>query len=433
MSFIEYSPSRSAVALVDCNNFYVSCERVFDPSLAAVPVVVLSNNDGCAVARSPEAKALGISMGTPFFQCRDLLYKNGGRALSSNYALYGDMSFRVMRILRECVPALEIYSIDEAFLCLDGFAGRDLDAYARDIRKKVLQYTGIPVSIGIARTKTLAKTANRIAKKSPGVDGVCDLTCRDDVDSLLEQIAAGDVWGIGRRHAKKLERCGIRTAARLKYADDLWVKRHLTVTGLRTVYELRGIACMGIEQAPPPKKAVSSSRSFGRPVESLEELQEAAADYVSRAAEKLRRQRSAASLLVVYLTTNPFNRQDRQYANAVTCTLPVPTAYTPALIRHARAGIQAIYRSGYRYKKAGVLLAGIQPDTQSRMHLFAGGMTYTDRQKRLMGACDAINARWGAGSVRFAGAGTEKKWAMRRELMSQHFTTRWADIPVVKA
>ena len=332
------------------------------------PVVVLSNNDGCVIARSNEAKALGIKMGAPFFQNRELFKKNSVRFFSSNYSLYGDMSCRVMTTLQQFTPDLEIYSIDEAFFSLDGFS--DLTRYGRRIRKTVKQHTGIPVSIGIAPTKTLAKVANKIAKKNLSLQGVLDLAEVEDLDSLLETVAVEDIWGVGCRYAAMLNRHGITNACQLKNADDAFIQKTMTIVGLRTVHELRGEPCIELEQSPPPKKAIGSSRSFGKPVEELEELLESVSDYVSRAAEKLRTQNSAAATVQVYLTTNRF-KNEPQYANYISCTLPTPTAYTPDLIACAQACLKAIYRKGYRYKKTGILLTGLTPANGLQLNLFA--------------------------------------------------------------
>lgn len=420
---------RPMVALVDCNNFYVSCERVFNPALAGRPVVVLSNNDGCVIARSNEAKALGIAMGAPFFQNRALFGRNGVRFFSSNYALYGDMSGRVMATLGQFTPDLEVYSIDEAFLSLDGFG--DLTRYALGIRAAVGRHTGIPVSIGIAPTKTLAKAANKIAKTDASLQGVLDLSAVRDPDSLLEGVAAGDVWGVGPRYAALLRRRGITTARALKYAADGLIRKHMTIAGLRTVRELRGEPCIGLEQAPPPKKAIGSSRSFGSPVERLDELLESVSDYVSRAAEKLRAQGCAAAAVQVYLTTNRF-ADEPQYANWRSRTLPAPTAYTPELIACAQACLRAMYRRGYRYKKTGILLAGLVPARGRQLGLFAGRRDHA-RETALMEALDGLNRRYGRNTVQFAASGVDRRWRMLQSYRSPCFTTRWSELPAVKA
>jgi DNA polymerase V len=416
-------------ALVDCNNFYVSCERVFNASLERQPVVVLSNNDGCVIARSNEAKALGIKMGAPFFQNRNLLKKNNVQFYSSNYVLYGDMSCRVMNTLRQFTPDLELYSIDEAFLSLDGFS--KLTHYGQRIRSTVKKHTGMPVSIGIAPTKTLAKVANKIAKKDAALQGVLDLATVEDIDSLLATVEVEDIWGVGSRYAAMLQRHGITNACQLKNADDAFIQKNMTIMGLRTVHELRGEPCIELEQSPAPKKAIGSSRSFGTPVEDIEELLESVSDYVSRAAEKLRCQNCAASTLQVYLTTNRF-KDEPQYANCVSCTLPTPTAYTPELIACAQACLRKIYRKGYWYKKTGILLIGLTPANGLQLDLFAGHRGNFSGQKTIMQAIDALNQRYGRNTVQFASSGIDKRWKMLQSYKSPCFTTRWSELPTVK-
>ena len=419
-------------ALVDCNNFYVSCERVFNPSLEGRPVVVLSNNDGCIIARSGEAKTLGIKMGTPFFKCNDLIRRHRVKVFSSNYTLYGDMSRRVMNTLENFTPELEVYSIDEAFLSLDGFNHKNITEYARLIRASVKKWTGIPVSIGIGPTKVLSKIANKIAKDDRELNGVfniCELPVMDDV---LQSIDVGDVWGIGRQYARFLNKHGIFNAKQLASAPDEWIRQYLTVVGLRIQWELRGKSCMPLEEAPPPKKGICSSRSFGRAVATLEELSEAISSYVSRAAEKLRVQQSVASILHIYLTTNRF-KDTPQYANALTMKLPVSTAYTPHLINHAKEGLKKIYKPGYHYQKVGVCLTGIVPRDQVQLNLFFNADKNLNLNTRLMNIMDSINSRWERDTVQYAALGIKKSWRMRQSLKSQNFTTRWNELPVVKA
>lgn len=421
--------SKRIFALVDCNNFYASCERVFRPDLAGKPVIVLSNNDGNVIARSNEAKALGIKMGEPYFKVRPFLRQNRVAVFSSNYTLYGDMSHRVMSVLRHLEPEVEIYSIDEAFIALPAGAGVDLTGHGRDIQRTVRQWTGIPVSIGFAPTKTLAKLANRVAKKSPACRGVFDLTGTDDLDCVLARIPVEDVWGIGRQYTGKLAGRGVFTARDLKYADDGWVRKHLTVTGLRTVWELRGIPCLPIEEAPPPRKGIVTSKSFGRPVTLLADLREAVATYASRAAEKLRSQRSLAAAIHVFLATNRFKPEKPQYARSVMVTLPEPSSSTPVLIRHALAGLGEIYRPGYEFQKAGVMLTAIVSESCRQRSLFE--KPKSDRE--LMDALDAINRRWGSDTVRCGIAGYRKSWTFKRDHLSRAYTTRWDQLPVVKA
>jgi len=419
-------------ALIDCNNFYVSCERVFNPQYQGKAVVVLSNNDGCIIARSNEAKALGIAMGTPFFKCKDIINRYRVEVLSSNYALYGDMSRRVMNTLQQFTPSLEVYSIDEAFLSLTGAHDTSFSDYARTIKMTVRQWTGIPVSVGIGPTKVLAKIANKLAKRVETYGGIFDLTACKDIDVLLESLTVHELWGIGRQYASLLSRHGILTARQLKYADDGWIRKHLTVTGLRILWELRGISCIPLEEAPPPKKGIGSSRSFGRPVEALDELSEAVSSYISRAAEKLRAQCSLASVLHVYLGTNRF-RQMPQYSNGITLTLSVPTSFTPHLIRYAKEGLKKIYKKGFQYQKAGVFLSGIVPQDQVQLGLFTRDRLTAGYKRALMDSIDGINRKWGKGTLQCASAGVKQTWGMRQEMKSKNFTTRWDELPVARA
>jgi len=421
---------KTIFALVDCNNFYVSCERVFNPKLEGKPVIVLSNNDGCVVARSDEVKALGVKMGIPAFKCKDLIKKHRIHVYSSNYALYGDMSQRVMDTLAQFTPDLEIYSIDEAFLSLSGFTSLNLTQYGKHIKNTIKKWTGIPVSIGISPTKTLAKVANHIAKKNPQFEGVFDITEHPQIDVLLDSIEVADVWGIGYQYSQFLNQNGIYTALQLKNAPDKWIKKHLTVVGLRTVDELRGISCIPLEQVAPPKKGIISSRSFGRPVETLAELKEAVATYVSRAAEKLRSQKSVASCVHVFLTTNRF-KDEPQYSNYATFWLPIPTAYTPDLIHYAHQNLEKMFKPGYRYKKAGIMLTGILSQQQVQLNLITPSY-HPSREKILMKTIDQINARWGSDTVKYAVAGIQRLWKMRQSKKSPRFTTYWKEIPVVR-
>jgi DNA polymerase V len=417
-------------ALVDCNNFYASCERVFQPKLAGQPIVVLSNNDGCVVARSNEAKALGIAMGVPEFQIRPLLRAHRVQVFSSNYTLYGDLSQRVMETLEQFSPDLEIYSIDEAFVSLTGFERRNLTDYGRAIRKTVKQWTGIPVSVGIAETKTLAKIANRIAKRTPDTDGVFDLLACPDRDALLGRVAVVDVWGIGPSYSRLLTQQGITTALQLRQADDHWIRTHMGVVGMRLVAELRGRSCLDLEVCPAPKQGITCSRTFGRSVCTLAEMEEAVSSYVTRAAEKLRREGLAATVLTVFVMTNAFT-EEPQYRNSVTCTLPVGTDTTSALIRAALRGLRTIYRGGYRYKKAGVMVTALVPASQVQPDLF--DQQDRPKSKRLMAALDAVNDRWGAGTLQYASSGLTKTWQTQCHHRSPAYTTNWDELPVVNA
>ena len=423
---------KQVYALVDCNNFYVSCERVFDPALEGRPVVVLSNNDGCVIARSNEVKARDVKMGTPEFQARELFRKNGVVVFSSNYALYGDMSQRVMSTLQEFTSRLEIYSIDEAFLLLEAASPERLVELGSLIRSTVKQWTGLPVSIGIGPTKTLAKLASRFAKRNPGLNGVFNLTDHPRLDELLNRFEVGDIWGVGPRYEKFLQKHGIHSALQLKNAHDGWVKKHMTVMGLRTVQELRGVSCFALEELPVAKKGIMSSRSFGKPVESLEELKEALATYVSRAGEKLRAQRSAASIVHVFLLTNRFKPNEPQYGNSCTTELSIPSSYTPELIWHAHRCLEKIFKPGYRYKKTGVLLAEIVSRDRIQLNLFSLDYPH-ERNKKVMQVVDDINSRWGTDTLRYAAEGMKKEWGMRRQKLSPRYTTQWSEIPVVKS
>ena len=417
-------------ALVDCNNFYASCERVFNPSLDGQPIVVLSNNDGCVVARSNEAKALGIRMGVPEFQIRPLLRAQQVRVFSSNYRLYGDMSQRVMETLEQFCPDLEIYSIDEAFLSLSGFTSRDLTAYGRTICATVKQWTGIPVSVGIAETKTLAKIANRVAKRTPDTGGVCDLLSCADRDAVLGRIAVDQVWGIGPSHARLLTQHGITTALQLRAADDQWIRKHLGIVGLRLLMELRGVSCLDLEECPSPKQSLTCSRSFGTLVTTVAEIEEAVSAYTSRAAEKLRRGGLAATVLTVFLMTNEF-KDEPQYRNALTVTLPMATDNSHELIRSALQGMRTLYRDGYRYKKAGVMLTGLLPVSQVQTDMF--DQQDRVRSTRLMLALDAVNDRWGAGTLAYASSGLAPSWTTQFHRRSPAYTTDWNELPVARA
>lgn len=419
-------------ALIDCNNFYASCERAFRPELRNRPVVVLSNNDGCVIARSNEAQALGIDMGTPYFKCKAMMERHGVAVFSSNYALYGDLSSRVMRVLTRFCPGVEIYSIDEAFADLSGIPG-GADAFARRLRATVEAWTGIPVSIGIGSTKTLAKLANRFAKKQPRCRGVFDLTASPDPDRVLRWTEIGDVWGIGPRHAKRLRKLGINTALDFRGLKRDWVKKKMTVTGLHTLLELRGLPCHDFASGPVDKKTIVSSRSFGHPVTRLDHLLEATAQYTTRAAEKLRRQKSVAASILAFLQTNKFKLGQPQYSNEISIPLPVSTAHTPTLIKAAQSGIERIYKEGYAFKKCGVMLSGLEPVNGRWLSLLDLPPSTHDRHAPLMEALDHCNTRWGRDTVKFAASGINGSWRMRRELMSPRYTTVWEELLEVGA
>jgi DNA polymerase V len=416
-------------ALVDCNNFYVSCERIFEPSLEGRPVVVLSNNDGCVVSRSNEAKKLGIGMGVAFFKIRDLAEKHGVVALSSNYTLYADMSRRVMETLCNFTPEIEVYSIDEAFLNLSGF-GDNLADYGRTIRRTVKQWTGMPVSIGIAETKTLAKIANRIAKRSPEADGVFELAGQASIDQTLAQTGVEHIWGIGIKTCIKLKRAGIKTALALRGVDIEWMRRRFGVTGVRTVYELRGMSCYELEEQPPTKKGITVSRMFGRKVETVEELKEAIASYASRAGEKLREEGLAAGAMIVYVTTSRFVNPQKRYFNSHGVNFPVATNYTPKLIEYATAAIERLYKKGFLYAKAGLILGELVPEVMVQGSLF----DQADRRKsrRLMQAIDAVNLKLPDSPLIWAAEGIDQPWQAKFAKRSKRYTTQWNELAEVE-
>ena len=416
-------------ALVDCNNFYASCERLFNPRLSGKPVVVLSNNDGCIIARSNEAKTLGIRMGTPYFQCEKFLQAHDVAVFSSNYALYGDISSRVMALLRRLEPAVEVYSIDEAFLHLSAIAGMTLTEYGGQLRRTVQRWTGIPVSIGIGPTKTLAKVAGRVAKKNAALQGVFDISGAD-VDEILGRFAAADVWGIGRRLAERLALSGITTALDLKNCGDEWLRRNLSITGLRTAMELRGISCISLEECPVNRKSIASSKSFGCQVESLAALKEALATYVEQAAVRLRTQHALANSLEISISTNRFSKTTVPYSGRRVITLPEPTASSTVLINHALPALADLYQPGLRYQKAGVVLFGLVPESYYQPNLFTG---QDKKSGPLMAALDRINGKWGRCTIQHAAAGLTKPWRNRQQKKSAAYTTSWQELPVVKA
>ncbi len=425
-------------ALVDCNNFYASCEKLFDPTLKDRPVVVLSNNDGCVVARSAEAKALKIPMGAPWFQIREEAERQGVVAYSSNYALYADISNRVVEVLSCFSPNIEVYSIDESFLQLDGFAGMepDLALYGQRIRQRVADWLGLAVCVGIGPTKTLAKLANHCAKKSlAGNDGVCDLTLlpQADLSHLFSTIEVGEVWGVGWKISKRLEEMGIYTVEQLRRADTELIRRRFSVVLERTVRELRGLSCLELEEVSHDKQQIMSSRSFGRLLTERQELEEAVASSIATAAEKLRRQRCLAGAVQVHIRTNVFKPDVPQYQQAMTVPLSTACDDTRELIRWAFRILRRIYRPGYAYHKAGIMLLDLVPLCAQQPSLFAAVQTERGRPQVLMRALDDINARYGRRTVQFAAEGVARSWQMRRDRLSPRYTTRWDELPAVLA
>jgi DNA polymerase V len=419
-------------ALVDCNCFYVSCERVFDPSLDGKPVVVLSNNDGCIVARSTEAKALGIPMGAPYHKYKHQLHEAGAIALSSNYELYGDISHRVYDVLFASVPEVEIYSIDECFLDLTGFAHLGTDGlmeFCVKLREKVLRWTGIPTGIGIASTKVLSKVANRVAKKS--VSGVSELLTDELRDLVLSNLEIEDIWGINKRLGVRLRSHGITTAAQLRDAPELLIKQIMGIVGVRIMHELRGLSCLPLEAIAPPQKHMICSRSFGQPLTTLAQMHEAIAHHAARGASKLRHRKLRASVLGVFLTTNRFKPNELQYSNSVTVSLPTATNSSQILIQYAKLCMSSLFREGFSYKKCGVSLNDLSSVEAVQLDLLSPAVDSLD--ERLMSVIDTLNRRYGSGTIRLASEGIRQDWKMRSDLRSPRYTSCWDELLMVKA
>ncbi|WP_320908593.1 MULTISPECIES: Y-family DNA polymerase [Bacteroides] len=401
---------------MDCNNFYASCERVFNPALNGKPIVVLSNNDGCVIARSNEAKALGIKMGVPAYQIKDLVSSHEVSVFSSNYTLYGDMSGRVMSILAGLAPELEVYSIDEAFINLDGI--QDIQLLGTKIVNKVTCGTGIPVSLGIAPTKTLAKVANKFAKKYPAYNRLCIIDTEEKRIKALKLTDITDVWGIGRRQATKLEKQRVKTAYDFTQLPGSWIRKNMTVVGERTWKELRGISCIDMESAPPAKKQICTSRSFGKMLTDIDTMAEAIATHASTCAKKLRQQKSYAMSLMVFIHTNNFREDLPQYWKNTVIHLPVPTNDTLEIVHYALAGLKTIFIQGYQYKKAGVIITEITEGAQ--MGLF--DKINRTKREQLMQTIDQINGKHSQ-LVKLAIQGSGRDWKLKQEQLSQRYTT----------
>lgn len=416
------------VALVDCNSFYCSCERVFRPELTNKPIAVLSNNDGCFVSRTDEAKNLGLPMGAPYFKFKDFCRKNDITVFSSNYTLYGDMSARVMKVLSEFSQNMEMYSIDEAFLDLSHLKREEIPSTLKHIQETVRQYTGIPVSIGVGTTKVLAKAANIIAKKNKtATSGLFELIDPPSVDEHLIKIKSGDIWGIGYKSAEKLARHGINTALDLKNAHPALIKKLLTIVGWRIQRELWGESQIEIESLFEDRKHIMSTRSFGRGVYDIEELREAIANHVTNAAEKLREQKSVARNISVFIRTNPFKPDF--FHNSTTVELPVGSSATNRLIKHAFDGLDKIYHEGREYKKVGIILHDFFQKGSEQLSFLESHDSHKNDQ--LMDAMDRINRRQGKNTLKFAACGINQFWKMLSQLRSPHYTTRWTDLPEI--
>ena len=417
---------KKVFALIDCNAFYVSCERVFNPKLNNRPVVALSNNDGCIIARSKEAKALGIKMGVPLFKVKDIVERENVIVFSSNYTLYADMSRRVMNIISEFTPSIEVYSIDEAFIELTNM-NVDYESYARHMRKVILQYTGIPVSIGIASTKTLTKVANHIAKDDESLEGVCSLIQHENLDQVLEDTNVADVWGVGRQLSKKLIANGIFNAKLLKNCEDAWVRKMMSVNGLKTVSELREISCLDLEETSATRKSCCTTRSFGKPLINLEDIEQAVTTFARRATERIRGENLIASTVSVFLRTNPFDR-NRYYSNSSTTTLSYPTYDTVQIVKTALQLTKIIFRENYKYKKAGVLLSGFYEKGTETKDLFSEARY---RSPKLMSAVDQINERYGSDTIQIATECQMGKWKQKRKNCTQSYTTQLDNVLLI--
>ena len=417
-------------ALADCNNFYASCERVFQPQLENKPIVVLSNNDGCVVARSQEVKDLGIKMGVPLFQIKEQVKLHHIRVFSSNYTLYGDISNRVMSTINQFAPNYEVYSIDEIFIDLKGFEKHyNLIDYCKEIRYVVKRNTRIPISIGIAPTKTLAKVANKLVKKKFKADGVCYLKTQEDVKELLKDFDVGDIWGVGRQYEKLLKKHGIDTALKLMNANDSWIKKNLSVVGLRLVNELRGMPCIELDEVPADKKNICVSRSFGHMIADVKILEESLSTHANTASEKLRKQGSNASSISVFLQTNRFRSDLPQYFNTKQIELPFATNDSANIIKAALKVLYLMFRPGYLYKKCGIYLNELTPANEVQLNLFVE--EDSEKKKKLNKAVDILNTKWGRGALKYAVQGTEKKWKLKNECLSKSFTTKLAEVPMI--
>lgn len=419
-------------ALVDMNSFYASCETAFRPDLAGRPIVVLSNNDGCVIARSAEAKKLGIKMGAPWFQLRETPFPQPLVIFSSNYELYGDMSNRVMTTLEEMCPRVEIYSIDEGFCDLTGVRNcRDLADFGREIRDTVWRNTRLRCGVGVAQTKTLAKLANRAAKEYPQTGGVVDLSNVERQRRLMALMPVEEVWGVGRRIAKKLEALGITKALQLADTDIRFIRKHFNVVLERTVRELRGESCLELEEFAPAKQEIVSSRSFGERITDYDEMRQAICSYAARAAEKLRSEHQYCRYISVFVKTSPFALKEQYYGNQAGTKLLTPTQDTRDIIAAATRCLDAIWRDGHRYQKAGIMLGDFFSQGVAQLNLFDDNPPRADSDA-LMTLMDKLNKQ-GKGTLYFAGQGVQQTWQMKREMLSPRYTTRLAEVPIVRA
>ena len=405
----------------------MSCERVFQPQLENRPVIVLSNNDGCAVARSNEAKQLGIKMGQPVFQLQSIIQAHDVQVLSSNYPLYADMSSRVIRILKDSAPLVEVYSIDECFLDLSNMAF-NIEQFAKELREKIRQYTGVPVSIGLGRTKTLSKAANFLAKKNEHFHGVCELVPAME-QVVLKKVPIDEIWGVGRRWSQALSQQGFKTAFDLSLANSEWIRKRFNVVMARTVAELQGISCIPLEEINPARKNILVSRSFGSKVHDFTTLREALQTYAARAAEKCRQQKSLAQAIMVFVQTNRYSVQDKQYANRAAMGLEVASSDTRDILQMAERILRHLYNPDFAYHKVGIMLLDLIPDMIQQDDLYT---VRRENSEPLMGAVDSLNQRFGQHSIYFASQSKTPRWRMKQNHCSPQFTTNWQHIPLVK-
>jgi DNA polymerase V len=416
--------------LLDGNNFYASCERVFNPQLEGKPVIVLSNGDGCVVARSNEAKALGIKMGQPVFLIKDLIKRHKVAMFSSNFELYGDLSRRMIVTCAQFTPHIEVYSIDEAFLDFSDCQSRDLTMLGQDLKQTIRRGLGLPVCVGFAHTKTLAKLANHFAKKTPRLNGVLDLTVVSDLRPYLEATPVSEIWGVGRQYGKMLEYYGIRNGWQLANSDLSFIRKKMTIGGVKLVKELNGISCFDLQDMPEPKQTITVSRTFANPIDDFEEIKKAIATFVIAGGEKLRKQSSAARGLSIYIRTNPHNSDPKVWCGH-TVNLEEATDYTPTLLKAASYALEQCYRDGFRYRKGGILLFDLCEKDKIQRNLFSPAPN--PEQSALMRAVDMLNKRMGKETVTYAAKGRSNIWQPIPTLRSPRYTTRWAEIPVVKA
>ncbi len=423
MSFTNNNKRK--VALIDCNSFYVSCERLFNPKIKNVPVVVLSNNDGCVISRSIEAKKIGIKMGEPYFKVKNLVKKNNVQIFSSNYALYGDLSRRVMKVLKSFTDKIEIYSIDEAFLDLSHIKNNEIEVYGKKIRERILKWIGIPTSVGISSTKTLSKVANHLAKKNK--TGVVFLN--RNIDTILKNFDISEVWGVGKQLSKLYTKNGINNAYQLKNISNTWVKKSTNVLGAKTVMELRGISCIDLETQQSKRKSCCVSRSFGKKVESLNKLKESITTHCLNAAEKIRIDKQTTRAVTVFIRTSPFDKNRKYYSNSTTIELPVSTNNSLVLIKTAIDALKKIYKYGYFYQKAGIILSKLKDASEKELNLLSPILE--NKSKTLMRAIDFTNAKYGRNAISIAQAGINSDWKMRREHSSKIDTASFDSLPKI--